>query len=111
MNAGAVGVFQRARGHDDVFALGASQRGNARAANGLGDGGDGREVAFGGHGKAGFKDVDAQVFESVGHRELFLGGHAAAGRLLAIAEGGVEDQNLIVVHRHLEILLAGLSLA
>jgi len=66
-----------------------------RPQRGLGDGGDGGEVAFGGHSKACFENVDAQVFEGVGHGELFLGGHAAAGGLLAVAEGGVEDLNFV----------------
>jgi hypothetical protein len=31
----------------------------------------------------------------MGHGELFLRGHAAAGGLLAVAEGGVEERNVI----------------
>ena len=91
MDAGAVRVFKRPRGHDDVFRPGARKGRDARAANGLGNGGDSREVAFGCHGEAGFEDVDAQIFQGVGHGELFLGGHAATGRLFAVAKGGVED--------------------
>ena len=95
MDAGAVGKLQRARRHLDVFGLGAGQRRDARLAHGLGNGGDGREVALRGHGKAGLDDVHAQVFKRVGHGELFLRGHAAAGRLLAVAQRGVEESNVI----------------
>ena len=91
MDAGAVGELQGAGGHLDVFGLGAGQGGDARLAHGLGDGGDGREVALGGHGEAGLDDVHAQILKGVGHGELFLRGHAAAGGLLAVAQGGVEE--------------------
>ncbi len=85
MDAAAVGELQGASSHFDVFGLRAGKGSDARLADGLGDGGDGREVALGGHGEAGLDDVHAQVFEGMGHGELFLRGHAAAGRLFAIA--------------------------
>ena len=95
VDAGAVGKLQGAGGHLDVFVLGAGQRSDARLADGLRDGGDGGEVAFGGHGEAGLNNVDAQILERVGHGELFLRGHAAAGRLLAVAQGGVEEYDVV----------------
>ena len=95
VDAGAVGKLQRAGGHLDVFGLGAGQRRDARLAYGLGDGGDGREVALRGHGKAGLDDVHAQVFKGMGHGELFLRGHAAARGLLAIAQGGVKKDYVV----------------
>ena len=97
VDAGAVGELDGAGGHFDVFRLGAGQRGNARLADGLRDGGDGREVAFRGHGEAGLDDVHAQVLKGMGHGELFLRGHAAAGRLLAVAQSGVEEGNVIAL--------------
>ncbi len=36
-------------------------------------------------------DVHAQLGELVGHAQLLGHGHAAAGGLLAVAQGGVED--------------------
>ncbi len=95
VNARAVGKLQRPSGHLDVFILGAGQRRDARLANGLRDGGDGGEVALRGHGKSGLDDVHAQVFKGVSHGELFLRGHAATGRLLAVAQSGVEECNVI----------------
>ena len=56
---------------------------------------DGVEVALGGDGEAGFEDVDAEGGELVGHAQLFVVVHGAAGRLLAVAEGGVEEDDLI----------------
>ena len=95
MDACAVSKLNGAGGHFNVFPLGAGQGTDARSADGLGDGGDGREVALGRHGEAGLDDVHAEVFKGMGHGELFLGGHAAAGRLLAVAQGGVKEDNVI----------------
>ena len=60
-----------------------------------GDGADGVEVAVGGDGEAGFEDVDAERGELVGHAELFGVVHGAAGGLLAVAECGVEEDDLV----------------
>ena len=95
MDARPLGKLQRPGRHLDVFGLGAGEGSDARLANGLGDRRDGSEVAFGGHGETGLNDVDAQIFEGVRHGEFFLRGHAATGRLLAIAQSGVEECNVI----------------
>ena len=92
--AGAGQTEWRAR-RSRCLPLGAGQRGDARLANCLGDGGDGGKVALRGHGETGLDDVDAQIFKGMRHGELFLRGHAAAGRLLAIAQSGVEERNVI----------------
>ena len=60
-----------------------------------GDGADGVEVALGGDGEAGLEDVDAEVRKLVGHAKLFVVVHGAAGGLFAVAEGGVEEDDLI----------------
>ena len=53
------------------------------------------EVALGGDREAGLDDVHAEFRELPGHPELLADGHAAAGRLLAVAQGGVEDQHAL----------------
>ncbi len=58
-----------------------------------GDGADGFEIAVRGDGEAGLEDVDAEAGELVRHAELFAGVHGAAGALLAVAEGGVEEDD------------------
>ena len=55
---------------------------------------DGLEITLRGDGKAGLDDVHAEALKLVGHSQLFVGVHAAAGRLFAVAQGGVEDQDL-----------------
>ncbi len=56
-----------------------------------GDGADGFGVAFGGDGESGLEDVDAEGGDLVGQAQLFAAVHGAAGGLLAVAEGGVEE--------------------
>ncbi len=99
MDAGAIGELKGAGGHLDVFGLGAGQRCDAGLANGLSNGGDGSEVAFGSHGKTGLDDVHSQIFQGVRHGEFFLGGHAAAWGLLAVAQSGVEKDYVVRCHR------------
>ena len=43
--------------------------------------------------KAGLDDVDAHVVEEVGDLQLLLEGHGGAGALLAVAQGGVENED------------------
>jgi len=99
MNAVAGGGFDGASGGFDVLVLAAGKGGDACAFDLAGYGSDGVEVAVGGDSEAGFEHVDAKVGELVGHAELFLVVHGAAGGLFAVAEGGVEEDDLIRGHR------------
>ncbi len=45
--------------------------------------------------KTRFDDVHAQLGQAARHHQLLLRGHAATGRLLAIAQGGIEDADVI----------------
>ena len=69
----------------------AGQRGHLRPGELAADRVDGFEIAFGGDREAGFQDVHAQLHQLPGHAQFFRYGHAAAGRLLAIAQRRVED--------------------
>ena len=74
--------------------------GAGEAADGAGVAGDAAdllhalEVARAGDGEPRLDDVDLHAHELAGDDELFLGVHACAGRLLAVAQGGIEDGNL-----------------
>ena len=95
VDARALGGFQGLRGAVDVLVDGAGE-----AADGAGVAGDaadlldGAEVARGADGEAGLDDVDAHADELLGDDELLLGVHGGAGRLLAVAQGGVKDVDL-----------------
>ena len=95
MDAGAGGGLDGAGGGLDVLALAAGERGDDGAAHLAGDGADGLGVAIGGDGEAGLEDVDAEGRELVGHAELLVVVHGAAGGLFAVAEGGVEEDDLV----------------
>ena len=63
----------------------------------LGDLVDGGEVAFRGDRKAGLDDVDAHGVEQLGDLDLLFVGHGGAGALLAVAQGGVEDDDAVLL--------------
>ena len=94
----AVGTFEGAGGGFDVFALGSCEGADDRAVLGadfVRDLADGGGVAFGGDGESGFDDVYAEGGELVGEAEFFGSVHGAAGGLLAVAEGGVEEDDVV----------------
>ena len=61
----------------------------------LGDLVDGLEIAVRRDREAGLDHVDAHGLEDLGDAELLVDGHRAAGRLLAVAQGGVEDDDAL----------------
>ena len=77
----------------DVLLVAAGQAADRRAANRAGDFADGFEVARRGDRKAGLDHVDAQIHQRLRDLQLFFEVHAAAGRLLAVAERGVENDD------------------
>ena len=91
VDAGARGGLDGAGGGLDVLALAAGEGGDDGAANFAGDGADGFGVAVGGDGEASLEDVDAEGGDLVGEAQLFVAVHGAAGRLFAVAQGGVEE--------------------
>ena len=95
-----------AGGSFDVFALTAGEGSDAGALNFFGDGSNGRGVAVRGYGEAGLDDVDAERGKLVRHAQLFRVMHGAAGRLLAVAEGGIEKDDLVGV-RHRKAFRSG----
>ena len=68
-----------------------------RVSDGFGNGLDRLEVVFGRGGEPGLDDVDAELRELARDVELLLGGERGAGGLLAVAEGGVEDADVVGV--------------
>jgi hypothetical protein len=55
-------------------------------------------VALGGRGEPRLDDVHAERVELPGESELLLGGETVAGGLLAVAQGGVEDEDVRGCH-------------
>ena len=97
MDAAAPRRLDRLAAAVDVLRPGARQAAHHGVLGALGDLVDGEEVAFRGDREAGLDDVDAQLVEELGDLELLLVGHGGAGRLLAVAQGGVEDDDAVLL--------------
>ncbi len=83
----------------DVLELRPRQAADHRLLGAAGNLLDAVEIAFRGDGEACLDDVDAHLVEHFGHFELLVEGHGGAGALLAVAQGGVEDDDT-VARRH-----------
>src|SRR5262249_56238532 len=62
---------------------------------GGGSRGDVVEVGWDRGGEGRLDDVDAHLVEQLGDFELLLEGHSGAGALLAVAQGGVENNDAV----------------
>jgi hypothetical protein len=79
----------------DVAVGGAGQAAYHRVPDELGNLLDRLEIAVRRDRKAGLDHVDAHGLEHLCDPELLGRGHRAAGRLLAVAQGGVEDDDAL----------------
>ena len=75
---------------------GAGEPADHRVLGALGDFVDRGEIAVRGDRKSGLDDVDAHLVEQFGDFELLLVGHGGAGALLAVAQGGVENDDAVL---------------
>ena len=78
--------------------MAAGQRGNDGPADLFGDGLHRLEVAGRGGRETGLDDVHPQAFELPGDVEFFSSGQSDASRLLAVSQGSVEYQYLVLSH-------------
>ena len=90
-----MGVAQRFGAAVDVFLRGAGEAGDRGVFHPPRHFADAFEIADAGDREAGFDNVDAQMIEQIGDFELLLEGHRGARRLLAVAQGRVENQNAL----------------
>ena len=91
VEVGPLGDPDRLDGPLRVAVAAAGERGDGHALRLAGDPLDRLEVARRGGREAGLDDVDLEPHELAGDLELLGGGQPGAGRLLAVAQGGVED--------------------
>ena len=94
---GRCGVLDRPPGGVDVGLVGAGQAADHRALDVAGDRLDRLEVAGRGDREAGLDHVDAQPRQLLGDLDLLGGVQRDAGRLLAVAQRGVEDVDAVCV--------------
>ena len=95
VDARSVGAGQRLGGTGDVAVVGTGQRADGAALHGRGNRLDGLEVAIAGGREAGLDDVHLHALQLAGDAQLFLARHGGAWRLLAVAQRGVEDDQLV----------------
>ena len=77
----------------DILVIASRQTADRAAANCARDFAHGFEVAWRGDGKASLDDVHAQIHERLRNLQFFFKVHAAAWRLLAVAQRGVENDD------------------
>ena len=94
MDAPARGRTQRLAREIDVLVGAARQCGQHRTPHLRRDLLDAAVIAGRGRRKARLDHVDVQGIELARHLHLFLGGHGVAGRLLPVAQRGVEDDDV-----------------
>jgi hypothetical protein len=88
-------TLQRLGGTRDVAVVGASQRAHGAVLDRVGDRLHAFEVAVRRGGKTGLDHVHLQSLELAGDPQLLVLGHRGAGRLLAVTQGGVENDQLV----------------
>jgi hypothetical protein len=95
VDAGRAGVRTASQQRSMSLKLARARPQTEGVAGGAGDLAHGAEVALGGDREARLDDVHAHLVEEAGDLELLLVGHGGAGRLLAVAERGVEDADAV----------------
>ncbi len=93
VNPRLFGILDGLPGAVDVFVTAAGQAADHRASYVLGDPTDRLEVAGRSDGETRFDHVHPEFNQGFGNLHLFLEVHARSGRLLAIAERGVENDD------------------
>ena len=97
------GILQRAPRGVDVFSSAARETRDDRAVDFASHEIHRLPIAARGDRETGFDDVDPELRERLRDPQFFRLRHAAAGRLLAVAQRGIEDEDAVGVgHRCLD---------
>jgi len=96
MDARLAGMADRLPAAVDILVIGAGEAADHRGLRLLGNLADGGEIAFRGDGEPGLDDIYAHLVQQRRDLQLLGMAHGGAGGLLAIAQGGVEDQHAVV---------------
>ena len=97
MNTLVFGWLKRLSSAFNVTLGRTGQRTNRRAFDFLGDFIDRPEVAVRCDGKASFDNVNFQIRQRLGHTHFFIKRHRCTWGLFPITQGGVKNDNAIVV--------------
>ena len=91
MNAIALGRPHRFGGALDILLARSRQAGDCRSLYFFGDAVDRLKISRRSDGKTGLDDIDAKTRQGMGHTHFFINVHRAAGRLLPVSQGGIEN--------------------
>ena len=97
MDAPALGRLDRFGAAIDVLERRAREAADHGVLRALGDLVDGGEITLRRDRETGLDDVDAHVVEQFGDFDLLIVRHGGAGALLAVAQGGVEDDDAVLL--------------
>jgi len=97
VDAGGVRLLEGLSCAIDVLLEGARQPAHRRILHGAGHRLHGLEVAGAGDREARLDDVHAHPLERLGDADLLVPGHRRAGALLAVAQGGVENDQFVAL--------------
>jgi hypothetical protein len=81
-----------------VLVEGATQAGDRRILDRLGNGPDRIEIPVGRCREAGFDNIDTHALKLTGDPQLLFLGHGSAGTLFTVAQGGVENDQVFLGH-------------
>ena len=95
MDTPRLGRLDRLASPGNIVLVGAGQRANGGILDRLGDGMNGVEIARRGGGKTRLDHVDSHLFQLAGNANLFFLGHRCARALLAIAQGRIENNQML----------------
>ena len=79
----------------DIAVIGARQRADGRILDGVSNCLHSIKVAVGTGCKTGLDHIHLEAFELAGNAQFFITRHGSSGRLLAVAQGGVENDQFI----------------
>ncbi len=96
MNPPRIGRLDRLARPRDIVFIGARQRTHGGILDGLGNGVDRIEVARRGRRETGLDHIDAHLFKLAGNTQLFFLGHRGARALLAVAQGRIKNDEMLL---------------
>ena len=95
MDARAVGALERLGGTRNVLVIGARQRANGGVLDGVGNQLHGLKVTVGTGGKTSLDHIDLETLQLARDAQLFIARHGGAGRLFAVTQGGVKNNQFV----------------
>ena len=108
VDAATGSVFQCFASAGDIAFIGTRQRADRCILDGVGNGLHALEITVGAGRKACFDHVHAQALQLAGNADFFIARHAGAGRLFAVTQGGIENNDFVA---HGDVLLGSSGFA